>query len=72
MDYVLSLRYGGEAQWKPFDSPGSRLVNEGRAKKENQKRFYRFSLIDPIDQPFATFKYYYRTQSKYAGQLGQF
>ena len=70
MDYVFSLRYGGEVQWKPFNSPGSRLVNAGRAKKENPKRFYGFSLIDPIDQPFATFKYYYRTQGKYSGQLG--
>lgn len=44
--------------------PSSRLVNAGRAKKENPKRFHRFSLIDPIDQPFATFKYYYCTQKK--------
>lgn len=51
-------------QWNRFDSPGSRLINAGQAKKENPKRFYRFSLIDPTDQPFATFKYYYRTQEK--------
>jgi hypothetical protein len=39
----------------------NRLVNAGLAKGESPKRFYEFALIDPVDQPFATFKYYYRT-----------
>jgi len=39
----------------------SSLVNAGRASSEHPKRFYKFALIDPIDQPFATFRYYYRT-----------
>ncbi|KAJ4986201.1 hypothetical protein SVAN01_08354 [Stagonosporopsis vannaccii] len=37
---------------------GLRLVNAGRAGPEQPKRFYRFKLIDPVDQPFATFRYY--------------
>lgn len=37
------------------------LVNAGRAGPEQPKRFYKFALIDPTDQPFATFRYYYRT-----------
>lgn len=37
------------------------LVRAGRAGPEQPKRFYKFALIDPIDQPFATFRYYYRT-----------
>lgn len=39
----------------------SSLVNAGRAGPEQPKRFYKFALIDPVDQPFATFRYYYRT-----------
>ncbi|KAL6709350.1 hypothetical protein ACN47E_001757 [Coniothyrium glycines] len=37
------------------------LVYAGRASSDQPKRFYHFALIDPIDQPFATFRYYYRT-----------
>jgi hypothetical protein len=37
------------------------LVNAGRVGPEQSKRFYKFALIDPIDQPFATFRYYYRS-----------
>jgi hypothetical protein len=37
------------------------LVNAGRAGSEMPKRFYKFALIDPVDQPFASFRYYYRT-----------
>jgi hypothetical protein len=37
------------------------LVNAGRAGSEQPKRFYRFALIDPVDQPFATFRFFYRT-----------
>jgi hypothetical protein len=39
----------------------SSLVKAGRAGPEQPKRFYKFALIDPVDQPFATFCYYYRT-----------
>ncbi|PSN67647.1 hypothetical protein BS50DRAFT_550590 [Corynespora cassiicola Philippines] len=55
------------------------LMNAGRAGADHPKRFYRFALIDPLDQPFATFRYYYRTwdQVEYLGlqkvdeQLGE-
>ncbi|KAF1843124.1 uncharacterized protein K460DRAFT_418247 [Cucurbitaria berberidis CBS 394.84] len=40
---------------------GVDLVNAGRAGPYQPKRFYKFALIDPVDQPFATFRYYYRT-----------
>ncbi|KAF3031986.1 hypothetical protein E8E11_000743 [Didymella keratinophila] len=40
---------------------GVSLVNAGRAGPEQPKRFYKFALIDPVDQPFATFQYHYRT-----------
>jgi hypothetical protein len=36
-------------------------VEAGCASSEQPKRFYNFALIDPVDQPFATFKYFYRT-----------
>ncbi|KAF2875637.1 hypothetical protein BDV95DRAFT_603048 [Massariosphaeria phaeospora] len=52
---------------------GINLINAGRAGAEHPKRFYKFALIDPIDQPFATFRYYYRTweQIRYLGLLGR-
>lgn len=39
---------------------------------EQPKRFYKFALIDPVDQPFVTFRYFYRTreQLRYLGVLG--
>lgn len=37
------------------------LLNAGRAGPDQPKRYYQFALIDPIGQPFATFRYYYRT-----------
>ncbi|KAF2175657.1 hypothetical protein K469DRAFT_679615 [Zopfia rhizophila CBS 207.26] len=40
---------------------GIGLINAGHAGGEQPKRFYKFALIDPVDQPFATFRYYYRT-----------
>ncbi|KAH6633719.1 hypothetical protein C7974DRAFT_309855 [Boeremia exigua] len=48
---------------------GIRLVNAGRAGPEHPKRFYKFALIDPVDQPFATFRYYYYTWRQ-LGDLG--
>jgi len=52
----------------------TRLVSAGRAGPELPKRFYKFALIDPIDQPFATFRYYYRTwdQLRDLGLLDQY
>jgi hypothetical protein len=40
---------------------GIRLVNAGRASSEHPKRFYQYALIDPVDQPFTTFRFCYRT-----------
>jgi hypothetical protein len=37
------------------------LLNAGRAGPDVPKRFYKFALIDPVHQPVATFRYYYRT-----------
>jgi hypothetical protein len=38
-----------------------RLVPAGRAGPELPKRFYEFALIDPVDRPFAEFRFYYRS-----------
>ncbi|KAH7070618.1 hypothetical protein BKA63DRAFT_568989 [Paraphoma chrysanthemicola] len=50
---------------------GIRLVNAGCASAELPKRFYKFALIDAVDQPFATFRYLYRTwdQLRHLGLL---
>jgi hypothetical protein len=55
------------------NAKGINLVNAGRASSEQPKRFYKFALTDPIDQPFATFKYFYRTweQLNYLGLLAE-
>jgi hypothetical protein len=47
------------------------LTNAGRAGGDHPKRFYKFALIDPTDQPFAMFRYYYRTweQLRYLGLI---
>ena len=49
------------------------LINAGRAGPEQPERFYKFALIDPIDQPFATFCFHYRTweQLRDVGLLDQ-
>jgi hypothetical protein len=44
-----------------YHTDNSSLVNAGRASAEQPKRYYRFALTDPVDQPFCTFRYYYRT-----------
>lgn len=54
MEPYSETRHAGNAK-------GIDLVNAGRASSEQPKRFYMFALTDPVDQPFATFKYYYRT-----------
>ncbi|KAK4693180.1 hypothetical protein P7C71_g4170, partial [Lecanoromycetidae sp. Uapishka_2] len=40
---------------------GCSLVNAGFLPGRSPKRFYKYALLDPLDQPFATFRYYYRT-----------
>ncbi|KAL9101786.1 MAG: hypothetical protein Q9163_002982 [Psora crenata] len=40
---------------------GIDLVNAGILPREHPRRFYRYALLDPPDQPFATFRYYYRS-----------
>lgn len=37
------------------------LVNAGHAGSDQPKRFYKLALVDPVDKPFAKFRYYYRT-----------
>jgi hypothetical protein len=55
-----------------------RLVPAGRAGPEQPKRFYEFALIDPVDRPFAEFRFHYRSWEQldevgvlYKGEVGQ-
>ncbi|KAF2713030.1 hypothetical protein K504DRAFT_423337 [Pleomassaria siparia CBS 279.74] len=50
---------------------GVDLVGAGRAGGDHPKRFYKFALIDQTNQPFVTFRYYYRTweQIRYLGLI---
>ena len=36
------------------------LVNVGTVDEEHPRKFYQYALIDPLDTPFARFRYYYR------------
>ncbi|KAL9123668.1 MAG: hypothetical protein Q9217_006922 [Psora testacea] len=42
-------------------SRGIDLVNAGILPRKHPQRFYRYALLDPLDRPFATFRYYYRS-----------
>lgn len=45
----------------PATGPELELVNGGRLKPQAPQRYYRFSLLDPADAPYTTFRFYYRT-----------
>lgn len=36
----------------------------GLTVKGHPKRYFMFSLVDPLDQPFTTFRFYYRNWGK--------
>jgi hypothetical protein len=57
---------GESTCWASVSSPtnGDSLINAGLASSEHPKRFYKFALVDPVDKPFATFRYYYRTRAQ--------
>ncbi|KAF2757859.1 hypothetical protein EJ05DRAFT_485944 [Pseudovirgaria hyperparasitica] len=40
---------------------GLEILSVGQVKKEQPKRFYKYALVDPVDMPYATFRYYYKT-----------
>ncbi|KAL8649898.1 MAG: hypothetical protein Q9210_004133 [Variospora velana] len=40
---------------------GINLLNAGVLPDDHPRRFYAYSLLDPLDQPFATFRWYYRS-----------
>ncbi|KAI9837440.1 MAG: hypothetical protein M1837_002962 [Sclerophora amabilis] len=40
---------------------GVDLLRGGTLEPEDPQRYYRYALIDPLDQPFATFRYYFRS-----------
>lgn len=37
------------------------FANAGLVPHKHPRRYYSYSLLDPLDQPFATFRWYYRT-----------
>ena len=41
------------------------LANGDRLSRKHPQRYYKYALVDPLDQPFATFRYYYRTWGMY-------
>ncbi|KAL9005266.1 MAG: hypothetical protein Q9188_001935 [Gyalolechia gomerana] len=40
---------------------GISMLNAGMLPDDHPQRYYTFSLLDPLDLPFATFRWYYRT-----------
>lgn len=41
------------------------LVNAGLVPIKHPQRYYKYALLDPLDQPFATFRYFYRTWGRF-------
>ncbi|CAD0093679.1 unnamed protein product [Aureobasidium mustum] len=44
----------------PMGQQGFDLVSWGRLKEHHPQNFYQYALLDPIDQPYATFRYHIR------------
>ena len=44
----------------PAGEKGFDLVNWGRLKEHHPQNFYQYALLDPLDQPYATFRYHVR------------
>ncbi|KAL8899993.1 MAG: hypothetical protein Q9207_005911 [Kuettlingeria erythrocarpa] len=40
---------------------GISMLNAGLLPDDQARRYYKYSLLDPLDQPFARFRWYYRT-----------
>lgn len=50
-----------EGRWAADDI---RMVNAGPLREKHPERFYKHQLLDPLDTPFATFRYLYRSWGK--------
>ncbi|KAH0396906.1 hypothetical protein KCU89_g8829, partial [Aureobasidium melanogenum] len=44
----------------PMGEQGFDLVNWGRLKEHHPQNFHQYALLDPLDQPYATFRYHIR------------
>ncbi|KAH0257114.1 hypothetical protein KCU91_g16549, partial [Aureobasidium melanogenum] len=44
----------------PIGEQGFDLVNWGRLKEHHPQSFHQYALLDPLDQPYATFRYHIR------------
>jgi hypothetical protein len=44
----------------PAGEKGFDLVSWGRLKQHHPQNFYQYALLDPLDQPYATFRYHVR------------
>ena len=53
----------------PLNGQGLELVNAGLLRAQAPQRYYKFRLLDPVDEPHATFRFYYRTWDE-IDQLG--
>ena len=51
-----------DEDWRGFRRVS--LVNAGALPDKHPQRYYRYALLDPLDVPFATFRYYYRSWGK--------
>lgn len=44
----------------PMGEQGFDLINWGRLKEHHPQNFYQYALLDPLDQPYTTFRYHIR------------
>lgn len=47
------------------------MLNAGALPDDHPQRYYIYSLLDTLDQPFATFRWYYRTWGTCYYPLGE-
>ncbi|KAG9608666.1 hypothetical protein KCU60_g9980, partial [Aureobasidium melanogenum] len=48
----------------PMGEQGFDLVNWGRLKEHHPQNFHQYALLDPLDQPYATFRYHPSSPTK--------
>jgi hypothetical protein len=51
-------------KYKGFQESNISMPSAGLTSRGDHRTFYKFGLVDPQDNPYASFRFYYRTQGK--------
>ncbi|KAI9796963.1 MAG: hypothetical protein M1833_005909 [Piccolia ochrophora] len=70
IERVRSRVNKGKKSRKEYEKPtGIRLVNAGIIEHNHPQNYYKYALIDRLDQPFATFRFHCKTWGRKLVQL---